>query len=378
MNQRKMSEPHVFLTKSSSPIGFRKKRSSVGNISPLAKTTIINSPIDSPRSEGERDEDNFCRLQSFIDALSPSFINKRHLQKLSWKGIAWQLRHKVWKVLLGQLPLDQNKQASTLQSMRENYKTTRERMLKEIYNYEQSHLVQIRKDLVRPNKDISFLLNSTIQKMMENVLMVWALRHPACGYVQGMSDIVVPLVYVYLTEYTYDEALTDDRIQRIPETILLWCEADIYYGFDMLMMRIQDHYTLDQQGIMEKLKRMEVLVSNFAPDLYQHLKSAGVIFIQFAFRWINCCLLREFSLKSAVRLWDSYISVEDGNGFGELNLYCCVSLLTYFKSDLMKMDFSEMLQFLQHLPTENWGDEEIQALVSQAFVYQNSQTQITE
>ena len=37
---------------------------------------------------------------------------------------------------------------------------------------------------------------------MENVLLVWALRHPACGYVQGMNDLLVPFIYVNMTEYT--------------------------------------------------------------------------------------------------------------------------------------------------------------------------------
>ncbi|KAL7719792.1 Rab-GAP TBC domain-containing protein [Entamoeba marina] len=98
------------------------------------------------------------------------------------------------------------------------------------------------------------------------------------------------------------------------------------------------------------------------------------MFIQFAFRWLNCCLLREFKLTTALRLWDSYLAVEDGTGFSELNLYCCVSILTHFEKKLMGMDFSETLQFLQHLPTENWGEENIQILVSQAYIYQKFQS----
>ena len=43
-----------------------------------------------------------------------------------------------------------------------------------------------------------------------------------------------------------------------------------------------------------------------AGPLYSHLQSQGIEFIQFAFRWMNCLLMRELSLKNTIRMWDSY------------------------------------------------------------------------
>ena len=33
------------------------------------------------------------------------------------------------------------------------------------------------------------------------------------------------------------------------------------------------------------------------------------------------------------------------------------------------MDFQDLVVFIQHLPTDNWSDKDIESLVSQAFVY---------
>jgi hypothetical protein len=41
--------------------------------------------------------------------------------------------------------------------------------------------------------------------------------------------------------------------------------------------------------------------------LSKHLQDQGVEYIQFAFRWMNCLLMRELSTKNIIRMWDSYL-----------------------------------------------------------------------
>ncbi|KAH9813477.1 hypothetical protein DFH28DRAFT_974421 [Melampsora americana] len=41
--------------------------------------------------------------------------------------------------------------------------------------------------------------------------------------------------------------------------------------------------------------------------LHQHLENEKVDFIQFAFRWINCLLMRELSTKKIIKMWDTYL-----------------------------------------------------------------------
>ena len=44
-----------------------------------------------------------------------------------------------------------------------------------------------------------------------------------------------------------------------------------------------------------------------AAPLAHHLEAHNVEFIQFAFRWMNCLLMRELSVKNIVRMWDTYL-----------------------------------------------------------------------
>ena len=45
---------------------------------------------------------------------------------------------------------------------------------------------------------------------------------------------------------------------------------------------------------------------NVAP-LAAHLEAENVEFMQFAFRWMNCLLMREISVQNTIRMWDTYL-----------------------------------------------------------------------
>ena len=48
------------------------------------------------------------------------------------------------------------------------------------------------------------------------------------------------------------------------------------------------------------------LLPKLAP-LAAHLESENVEFMQFAFRWMNCLLMREISVQNTIRMWDTYL-----------------------------------------------------------------------
>lgn len=41
--------------------------------------------------------------------------------------------------------------------------------------------------------------------------------------------------------------------------------------------------------------------------LAAHLETENVEFMQFAFRWMNCLLMREISVQNTIRMWDTYL-----------------------------------------------------------------------
>ena len=63
---------------------------------------------------------------------------------------------------------------------------------------------QIQVDLPRTNPDMPFFQQKEIQKSMERILYIWSIRHPASSYVQGMNDLLTPLLLVCMYPFASD------------------------------------------------------------------------------------------------------------------------------------------------------------------------------
>ncbi len=63
-------------------------------------------------------------------------------------------------------------------------------------------------------------------------------------------------------------------------------------------------------GIEITVMRLHEFVNHIDSDLCNHIRSVGVQFMHFAFKPMNCSLLREFNLKCVVHLWATYISTK--------------------------------------------------------------------
>ena len=83
---------------------------------------------------------------------------------------------------------------------------------------------------------------------------------------------------------------------------------------------------------------MSELVARIDPPLHEHLAQQGVEFMQFAFRWMNCLLMRELSVRNTVRMWDTYLA-EGTDAFSQFHLYVCSAFLIRWSDKLRTMDF---------------------------------------
>ena len=148
---------------------------------------------------------------------------------------------------------------------------------------------------------------------------------------------------------------------------LLEIESDSYWLFCKLLDNVQDHYTFSQPGLQRMVLRLEDVTKRHCPELYAHLTEEGILFMQFAFRWMNCVLLRELPLRCILRLWDTYFA-EERNGFENFHVYVCAVLMKMNEEKLLAMQFQEIIIFLQDLPTGDWTDAEVEPILSQAFI----------
>ncbi|OEH79441.1 TBC domain-containing protein [Cyclospora cayetanensis] len=120
-------------------------------------------------------------------------------------------------------------------------------------------LKQLRVDLPRTHAGRKFFAHPRIQLGMERVLFLWAVKHPASGYVQGINDLLTPFVAVFL-----HAALGKDpeelSIDEIDEEVLVQVEADSFWCLAKLLAHIQDHYTSGQPGIRRLVVRLRDIV----------------------------------------------------------------------------------------------------------------------
>lgn len=249
-------------------------------------------------------------------------------------------------------------------------------------------------DIPRTQPDVPLFHHEEIQRCMERVLYVWAIRHPASGYVQGMNDLITPFILIFLAERsllssspspasspprhtatgpggrTYRTAATEVQTldaSKVPSDVLAEVEADVYWCLTKLLDNIQDHYTFSQPGLQRMIFRLAALVERHDPSLHRHLEEEGLQYVQFAFRWMNCLLMRELSLEAVIRVWDTELAEEAG-GFEAFHVYLCAAVLLRFADTLRILPFQELVLFLQDLPTHDWTLSEIEPLLAQAHV----------
>jgi len=226
---------------------------------------------------------------------------------------------------------------------------------------------QIHIDIPRMSPLVPLFQQEIIQEIFERILFIWAIRHPASGYVQGMNDLVTPFFVVFLQELVGKEAEIEKfDVSVLPDEALHDMEADSYWCMSKLLDGIQDNYTFAQPGIQTKVNQLKELIKRINDPLHRHLCEHHIEYLQFTFRWMNNLLMREIPLKCTIRLWDTYHSETDG--FASFHLYVCAAFLNYWSKELLReRDFQGLMIHLQNMPTQNWSNEEISLLVADAY-----------
>ena len=159
------------------------------------------------------------------------------------------------------------------------------------------------------------------------------------------------------------------HMDRLEPGDLRKAEADCFWCMTKLLDSIQENYTFAQPGIQRMIFKLQELTIKIDSALAAHLESQEAQFIQFAFRWMNCLLMREIPLRLIVRIWDTYLA--EAEEFSTFHVYVCASFLAHWSKRLQQLEFHELMVFLQNLPTPRWGNEDVDMLLSQAFLYKS-------
>lgn len=318
-------------------------------------------------SNSNQDENSESKLEKFeiLLARSPSLSE---LCQLSWSGIPVKVRAVTWRLLSGYLPVNLERRQGVLERKRQDYWS----LVQQYYDTErdesnQDTYHQIHIDVPRMNPLIPLFQQQTVQQMFERILYIWAIRHPASGYVQGINDLVTPFYVVFLQEIIPNnepfETFCVDTLTQEQRDII---EADSFWCLSKFLDGIQDNYVFAQLGIQQKVNQLKELIKRVDGTLHRHLVQHNVDYLQFSFRWLNNLLTRELPLRCTIRLWDTYLAENDS--FASFQLYVCAAFLLYWRENLLRQnDFQGLLLLLQNLPTQSWTSSHISMLVAEAY-----------
>ncbi|XP_051950330.1 TBC1 domain family member 22B-like isoform X2 [Xyrauchen texanus] len=201
------------------------------------------------------------RLDKFKLLLTSPNTDLEELRKHSWSGIPREVRPVTWRLLSGYLPANKERRDLVLQRKRKEYYG----FIEQYYhsrtdeNHKDTYR-QIHIDIPRTNPLIPLFQQALVQEVFERILFIWAIRHPASGYVQGINDLVTPFFVVFLSEFV-EEDVENFEMASLPLDTQRNIEADSFWCMSKLLDGIQDNYTFAQPGIQIIVKALEELVS---------------------------------------------------------------------------------------------------------------------
>lgn len=224
-------------------------------------------------------------------------VDMKKLRAEAWYGIPmWypQIRSIVWKLLLGYYSPNQEFWASSVSRKREDFiECSRTHfpnltysedinecnlISEEMSTYEEQNYKQIIIDVKRTYPGEAF--SSKIAKdMLTRILFVWAFKHPASGYVQGINDLAATFMYVFLAEAVDNNKREDEGIKEedvdiaynaydiklehmalLKEEQILSIEADTFWCLENFLETLQENYTDKQPGVHKIIRKVEQII----------------------------------------------------------------------------------------------------------------------
>jgi TBC1 domain family member 2 len=225
--------------------------------------------------------------------------------------------------------------------------------------------------------------------MLTRTLFVWAFKHPASGYVQGINDLAATFIYVFIAEVVdnikrkadcrksenidlkhnaYDILLEDMAL--INEEEIMNIEADTFGCLENFLENLQENYTDNQPGVHKIISKVDQIVTKKDNELMEFLEFVDYVPEKFVYRWVNNILSREFTVQQLIMIWDKILA--EDQGISTFLAYVCAALLLKLSPEIKKFSErpEEVILFIQDLPTSKWDSQDIKMLMAESYQLQ--------
>ena len=148
--------------------------------------------------------------------------------------------------------------------------------------------------------------------------MVHPLPHPSPSILSAFSATLRPPIYtkqmlgsVHFMQISFDDCY-------------FFCQGVEVFTKRKVYSRRRHSHKMYSKGLRKSANFYgnDVNTLLFAVPLAKHLGEQDAQFIQFAFRWMNCFLMREIPLPLIARMWDTYLAEGPTGGFGVFHVVC--------------------------------------------------------
>lgn len=205
-------------------------------------------------------------------------------------GVSPALRKEVWKFILGFYPWNSTRQqrddilrvkTDEYFRMKVQWKSVSEEQ--EMRNsLLRGYRNLIERDVSRTDRNNTFFSGNDNPglTLLHDGLMTYCMYNFDLGYVQGMSDLLAPLLFV-----------TQNEVESF------WCLT----GF---MELVHQNFEESQEAMKKQLLQLSLLLRALDPELCDFLDSQDSGSLCFCFRWLLIWFKREFSFEDILTLWE--------------------------------------------------------------------------
>uniref|UniRef100_A0A0N5C9Q2 Rab-GAP TBC domain-containing protein n=1 Tax=Strongyloides papillosus TaxID=174720 RepID=A0A0N5C9Q2_STREA len=248
------------------------------------------------------------------------------------------LRKEIWPLLLGVYPWN-----STYESREQirndlflKYQNIKKKQLRKLRSCNQEFWLNIEssiaKDVIRTDRKNPFFHGDSNPHLddMKEILMNYAVTHKTVNYIQGMSDLLSPILRT------------------------LGNESDAYWCFVKFMERTL-FVPCDKKGLLHSVMENHLTcLSNLCklllPDFYKYLNnvsSTGMSFM-YCHRWLLLFFKREFPETDVMHIWEACWSNYKTR---YCHLFICIAISSIYATDIIKqgMNYDEILFFFSSL-----------------------------
>ncbi|XP_072915756.1 TBC1 domain family member 15 [Hemitrygon akajei] len=257
------------------------------------------------------------------------------LKEIIFKGgLCHSVRKVAWKFLLNYFPWDSTKEGRRQLTKRKIDEYFRMKLQWKSVSEEQEkrnsrlkdYRSLIEKDVNRTDRTNPFYEGQENPGLilLHDILMTYCMYDFDLGYVQGMSDLLSPILYVMENE------------------------VDAFWCFVAFIEQMHCNFEEQMQGMKTELSQLSTLLKLLDLGFWNYLESQESGYLYFCFRWLLIRFKREFSFQDALRLWEVMWT---GLPCQNFHLLICCAILDTEKQKIMEnhYGFNEILKHINEL-----------------------------